>query len=428
MGRAPGAVVVVVHLLSVSVAGCERAPRARPPPPVVVVREAPAAIDPLASARARARALLAADDLHGALQALDEVAEDVVASVDDVSRQAWRCDRAALLSRRAQATSELRLREKDLRAALEACPAEARLRGGLADTLLGRAREQTDDGPRLAFLQASVATQPGVAALVDLALWHERHNDPAAALEAITQAEGLAGGDPRVAALKERLQKTALVEQTFKSARHSHFVARFEGYGEERLAWGALDTLEQAYFRVGRALDLHPTEQITVVIYTGEQYRQATGGPDWSTGLFDGKIRIREGQLAADKGSLDDTLVHEYVHAALHTLPVKVPPWFHEGLAQHFEAQRPTPALVRGRTGVAPRQALDLPFTQLPPDVVPAAYATAHAVIARMVERRGQWGLNQLIAELKGGRDFDDALRRAYAVDVDTLYAEAVAR
>jgi len=41
-----------------------------------------------------------------------------------------------------------------------------------------------------------------------------------------------------VSALRERLQKVASVEGTFKSAKHSHFVARFEGYGEERLAWG----------------------------------------------------------------------------------------------------------------------------------------------------------------------------------------------
>jgi len=419
-------VVVVVALLQLLLASsCERATAREAPAPVVVApppAEAPS--DPIDLARREVRRRLDAGDLEGALVTIVAA----LPPADDVSdgAKALRCDHAALLSRRAVATTDLRARERDLRDAVRSCPAETTLTRGLADTLHGRARAADDEGARLGFLKESIALQPTAAALVDLALLHERQDEPAAALEAVTQAEGLAAGDARVTALKERLARTASVEQTFKSARHSHFVARFEGHAEERLAWSALDTLEQAYFSVGKALDLHPVERVTVVIYTGEQYRQATKGPDWSTGLFDGKIRIREGQLAADKGILDDTLVHEYVHAALYTLPVKVPPWFHEGLAQHFETGRPAPSKLMGRVGVAPRDALDVPFTQLPPDVVPAAYATAHAVVERMVERRGQWGLNQLIAELKGGRDFNDAVMRAFAVDVDTLYREAV--
>ena len=423
MTRAAATILIVVASVASFLQGCEAPSPVKAAPPEAVVVAALPAPDPVGAARRLARTRLDANDVAGALVAL----EDVLARDDDDAglRTTLRCEWAAVVSRRARAETGLRLREKDLRAAFEACPTEAVLKQALADTLLGRAREQTDDGARLAFLHESVSVAPSLAGLVDLALLHERQNEPSAALEAITAAEGLSGGDERIAALKARLQKTATVEQTFKSARHSHFVARFEGYGEERLAWAALDTLEQAWFRVGTVLDLHPVEPITVVIYTGEQYRQATGGPDWSTGLFDGKIRIREGQLAADKGSLDDTLVHEYVHAALHTLPVAVPSWFHEGLAQHFEARRTNPKALMARVGVAPRGSLDVPFTQLPADVVPAAYATAHAVLERMVERRGDWGLNQLIAELKSGRGFDDAFRRAYAVDVDALYREA---
>lgn len=420
------ALVILVATGLALAPACERATAREAPPATVAVvaPPPPPAADPRDSARREARRQLDAGDLEGAIRTL-------VAALppgDDVTEEAraLRCDHAALLSRRAAAAADLRARERDLRTALTSCPDEPALARGLADTLLGRARAADDDGARLGFLKESIALQPTAAALVDLALLQERQDDPAAALEAVTQAEALAAGDARVNALKERLARTASIEQTFKSARHSHFVARFEGHAEERLAWSALDTLEQAYFSVGKALDLHPIERITVVIYTGEQYRQATNGPDWSTGLFDGKIRIREGQLAADKGTLDDTLVHEYVHAALHTLPVKVPPWFHEGLAQHFERGRPPPSRLMARVGVAPREALDVPFTQLPADVVPAAYATAHAVVERMVERRGQWGLNQLVAELKGGRDFNDAVMRAFAVDVDTLHREAV--
>ena len=400
------------------------APVARAVPPTDA---APAAPNALWQARARAATLTAGLDFDAALKALDEGMADAGAATD-TDLAVVRCERAAVLSRRAAATVDLRGRERDLRAALLDCPGEVALQQGLADTLVRQARALDDESARIALLRESVAVYEGVVALVDLALVLEKHNEPAAAAAAADRAATLAVDQPGLAALRERLQKAANVEGSFKSARHSHFVARFEGYGEERLAWGALDTLEQAWFAVGKALDLYPQAPITVVIYTGEQYRSATAAPDWSTGLFDGKIRIREALLAADRGTLDDTLVHEYLHAALHTLPVTVPSWFHEGLAQHFESQRPSPGLVLARTGVAPRAHLDVPFTQLPPSVVGAAYATAHAVVERMVERRGAWGLNQLIGELKGGRDFDDSVRRTFAVDVDALYRDVAGR
>lgn len=397
--------------------------------------EAPQALpatptNPVDDERRAIHALVQAGDLDAALVRLD----NLVGSGLDLDIAALvRCDRAAVLSRRAAAATDLKVRERDLRAAIADCSTEPALVRGLADTLLRRARDLGSDDDtaslRRSLLRDSIKTLPTVPALVDLALLLEHDDDLAGAVDAVNEAIALQtkeqqAPDPRLVTLKARLEAHNVVEGGFRSAKHSHFVARFEGYGEERLAWGALDTLEQAYFTVGKALDVYPKEPITVVIYTGAQYQQATAGPDWSTGLFDGKIRIREGQLAADRGSLNDTLVHEYVHAVLHTLPSSVPVWFHEGLAQHFEQQRPAPSVVLPHTGLAPREVLNGAFIGLPKEVVPAAYATAHALVERLVQRRGSWGLTQLLAELKQGRSFDEALQRSSAVSVDVLYAD----
>jgi hypothetical protein len=75
-----------------------------------------------------------------------------------------------------------------------------------------------------------------------------------------------------------------------------------------------------------------------VVLYTGDQYARSSSGPDWSGAVFDGKIRVRESQLKADRDELRDTLFHEYLHALLRTtLGAPVPTWFNEGLAQWVE-------------------------------------------------------------------------------------------
>ena len=404
--------------------GCQRsvvdAPVEVPPS---LPSKAPAVLPPLEAARRAARVLVDDKKLPEAIAVLERALADVVDATTPF-RPETRCDLAALYAREAMANADLQHRERRLQQGLGLCPDQAQLPSLLADTLLGRSRIVDDVGLKQSLLRESLKRKVSVAALVDLAILLEQQDEPKEALALAEQAQALAPEDARLKALVARLKKTADVEGNFKSARHSHFVARFEGYGEERLAFSALDVLEGAYFSVGKALDLYPVEPTTVVIYTGQQYRQATTAPDWSTGLFDGKIRIREGQLAANDGSLDDTLMHEYVHAALHSLPVKVPSWFHEGLAQHFEKRRPSPSRLVGRTGVANREAMNAQFTSLPADVVPAAYVTAHALVERLVERRGAWGLRQLVAELKTGRSFDEALQRSYAIDVDVLYTE----
>ncbi len=407
------------------------APAAAPDGASAEIGDVVGIVDPLHEGRTKARTAFDAGHFDAALGELDRVISAAVAT-DSVEVGIIRCDRAAILANRAAASADLRVRERDLRLAIADCATEPALKRNLADTLVRRARDLESRLQQLALLRESLSLFETVVALVDLGIALEADDDLDGALVLLERAVELGieqqREDPRIVALRDRVKKATLVEGSFKSAKHSHFVARFEGYTENQLAWTALDTLEQAWFTVGKALDLYPQTPTTVVIYTGAQYQQATAGPDWSTGLFNGKIRIREGQLAADRGTLQDTLVHEYVHAALHTLPMPVPTWFHEGLAQHFEQRRPPPARVLERTGFAPRTILDGPFIGLPAALVPAAYATSHALIERLVERRGTWGLIQVVAELKRGVAFDEAFVRSFAVDVDAVYAEVIAR
>jgi hypothetical protein len=405
------------------------------------------ATDPAAAyedARRRAADAVAAADLAAALQILDGVLGGVVpvprpgVPTDVIART--RCDRAAVLSRRAARSDDVAAKERDLRAALVDCADAERgpiLREALAHALVRRARALGDGADvrraRRALYDESLATWPNAPAAVDLAVVCEADDDLAAALAAAERAVGLLPVDspdrPRVVALRDRLKRHATVEGGFRSASERHFIARFEGPGEERLAWTALDQLEKAWFIVGQKLDVHPVDPITVVIYTGEQYRQATATPDWSTGAFDGKIRIREGLLAAERGTLVDTLVHEYVHAALRAcLPVStaLPAWFHEGVAQALEPSAESvdvPALL-ARTGKAPLPALQgRSFLSMNLRDADAAYATARAMVQTLIDRRGVYGLQQLVAGLKAQRPFDEALATSFALTQDQLWA-----
>lgn len=428
-------------------AGCERAAdpptaSARPAMDDDVVR-APLVdpAEPLEDARRAAGIAVAEGDLDGALKILDTALGGVTPVVQPgvpasaVARA--RCDRAAVLSRRAATAVDVAVRERDLRAALVDCDDDGHgplLREALGNALVVRSRALGDGADtrraRRALLEESLSFKKTAPAAVDLAVVCEADDDLDAALAAAELAVTLVPDDaadkPRVIALRDRLKRHATVEGGFKSASERHFIARFEGASEERLAWTALDQLEKAWFTVGQQLDLYPPDAITVVVYTGDQYRQATATPDWSAGAFDGKIRVREGLLAAERGTLTDTLVHEYVHAALHACvpSTSIPAWFNEGLAQQLEPSNHDALALLSRTGKADLQRLQgTSFITMQQGDADAAYATSRAMVQTLVDRRGVYGVRQLVAGLKDGTPFDDALQTSFALTPQQVWA-----
>ena len=140
--------------------------------------------------------------------------------------------------------------------------------------------------------------------------------------------------------------------------------------------------------------------------------------------MFDGKIRIREGQIDRSRGELANTLYHEYTHALLGTLRTQVPTWFNEGLAMHFEPTPDGPDRVR-------RHLAPIPADQLPtvaqlggsfarvrdPAVVHVLYACAYDLVDELIRMRGVRSLASLVAAIEKGMTFPEALDDVYDVD-----------
>ncbi|HEY4223263.1 MAG TPA: hypothetical protein VGO62_18020, partial [Myxococcota bacterium] len=245
--------------------------------------------------------------------------------------------------------------------------------------------------------------------------------DFAGALVHLRAALALTPDDAKLRARIAEIEKKAAVEGSFRDARHNHFTARFEGYAEEQLSWTALDLLDKAYFSIGATLDTYPTEPITVVIYTGDQYKQATDAPDWSAGIYDGTIRVREGNIVAASGALEGLLRHEYTHAVLATWKTPLPAWFNEGLAMYFEGTGDAAAQICAR---AKRDGTLTSFADLDKpsligmsdnDAARTAYAMSATVVRALVDRRGEYALQSLASRLKAGESFANAFNETYA-------------
>ncbi len=257
-----------------------------------------------------------------------------------------------------------------------------------------------------------------------LASFADADNDYAARLDYLQRAVALSPGDQRLQRELKEARVQIGMEGNFKRARDQHFDVKFQGAAQERLAYTTLRLVEQAYFRVNQRLQFEPSEPITVVIYTGNQYASALGLPDWSGGGFDGKIRVRAGDLRAEKGTLKSLLEHEYTHAALHAAAgFRIPVWFHEGLAQALSETDAKKAARDQRFLVGAKQrgllfdyaTLSNSFTKIKSKAgARLAYAQSAALVAEMQRTQGDVGIAKLLRKVRKGAAFADAFKATY--------------
>lgn len=425
--RRRGAIVALCALVASPlgcVKACERRVEARAPSTTERPPPAPAAPrDPLRDALAEADRLAEGGELAEALAALEALLE----GNDDEPRVRARL--AVLHNRLAvehAAARRYRDGERASARALAFAPDDPVVRRNRVNILYALAKElPSPDARRRLYEEILELDEEHLATLVAAAedAYDDNRLEEAKAL--YLRAQRVSPGDDALARRLARVSQQAEVEGAFQGARDNHFVARFEGYAQERLAYKALGVLEGAYFAVNEKLSLYPSEDISVVIYTGDQYRRATGMPDWSGGAFDGKIRVREGDLAEESGQLTNLLWHEYVHALLHgAVRGRLPSWFQEGLAQYFEPSRSGRhhERIAAALELLPLRELEAPFVRIQdPTAVTLAYAQSLSLVEHLASKQGAYGLSRLLDEVNEGKPFEEALKDVYFLDARGL-------
>jgi tetratricopeptide (TPR) repeat protein len=111
------------------------------------------------------------------------------------------------------------------------------------------------------------------------------------ALDLLEKAVQLKADFTAATEMAEKVRRELSVEKNVDRGYSSRFVITYDADMKSHLAGDILSALEDAYSTVGRDLSLFPTGRISVILYTKKDYRTVTAGPDWSGGLYDGKIR-----------------------------------------------------------------------------------------------------------------------------------------
>lgn len=400
------------------------APAVAPPPALLPTLEVPA--DGGWDEADRGAALALAQRLQRAGDALD--ARDVAVADDLLQRHGddpgLRRARAAVLLRvgaRDQAERRYALAEQRFRQALPEAPAVARqalLGLFLATSAWGQAEAEARE--LLALEPPSLEGRRGLA----YALFRQdRNREAAEVLEALLATQA----DPQSRELLERIRKTGGDERGMTEQRLLRFHVRYDGQAHDDVGREILRALERHYATLARAFDHSIESPVPVILFSEQSYYSANGMPAWAGGHYDntdGRIRIPIGGLTASlTPELDGTLVHELTHAFVADISRgQAPREIHEGLAQYLEGER-----LEAR--LSPDDLARLAGGQA--GGVAGFYLEALSFVEFLMRRRGQAGMNEMLATLGATASLDQAFEQAYGSDyrrTQQAWREHVAR
>ena len=242
-----------------------------------------------------------------------------------------------------------------------------------------------------------------------------RSNDINGAIAVYEQALAHAPEHKQVAARLEAWRKEAALHDRFGQKLGDHFTVLFEGPAEADLAQRAVAILEAAYWRIGGALYTYPSNVITVVLYTREQFRDVTQSPEWAGGLYDGRIRMPVRGAMENPREFERVLAHEFTHALVHDLATRgVPVWLSEGLAVNFEgSDLDAQAAQLKRIEIPPPLgALEGSFARLDGNAAKYAYAQSAVAVRMLLQEAGASAVVSILTDLGRGTAFADAFQR----------------
>jgi tetratricopeptide (TPR) repeat protein len=299
-----------------------------------------------------------------------------------------------------------------------------------------------EDGPLLSALgiarlrqgewsAARTALERGVAlgvsdpyTLIALGKIYRQQGEREAAVEMFHRARDSGASGPDFQENLARLERELDAEWDFSEMRSPHFQIAFAGGERESnaAARAVSDGLEDAYFHVGRKLDLYPSDRVPVVLYSSEDFHDVTQTPSWTGGVYDGRIKLpSRGVEDGDSAVIERTLRHEYGHVLVSQLSRnRAPVWLSEGVAIWCEEERDGDRAdwayrtLSGEVLFSLRE-LEGSFTHLRPERVHVAYAQSYLAVLSLVEGSGGRDLHDLLAALGEGQSLDDAFQSVYS-------------
>jgi len=239
------------------------------------------------------------------------------------------------------------------------------------------------------------------------------------AVELWEQALKLAPGRREILDILAKARKETAVETRMDQGHSSRFDLTYDPDVDTAFALSVLEVLETAASTVNGELDHYPQPRVPVSIYKRDDYKTVTDSPDWSGGVYDGKIRLPFGAAKELTPALRAVLFHEYAHVVVFDLTRgNCPLWLNEGIAEKFgrtQFSHPLTRLANAvRTGTtADFRKLERNFSSLSTANAALAYDQSYSMVDYLVSTYGWYRVKQILVGLGNGLDTDSAIAAA---------------
>jgi tetratricopeptide (TPR) repeat protein len=295
------------------------------------------------------------------------------------------------------------------REALERSPRNAALHfgAGWAAHVLGRQDAAISSLKRALEYDPTLAQAAALLAQVAYA-----GSDLDLAIKSLEKAATLTPGDIRIRQQLAQWRKESALHAGLDESASVRFRVMYEGATQLAVGRRVEQTLESAYWSIGKTLNSYPSETLTVVLYTDRQFQDVTRLPSWAAGAYDGRIRLAVGGALRTPAALDRLVKHELVHAIIsHAAPRNVPAWLHEGLASVLESPDRTwiAKVLRNVAEVYTLDDLKGGFAHLDGATAMVAYAESAVAAQILCERLGP-NLGVFLQMVGNGHTVDQAL------------------
>jgi tetratricopeptide (TPR) repeat protein len=240
-------------------------------------------------------------------------------------------------------------------------------------------------------------------------------------------------GEKGISTLIEKAERELPVESRMDKGYSSMFDLTFDAELPPGLSSEVLDALEKAYNTVCADLNFFPGTRVPVLLYTKRDYSSVTQSPDWSGGLYDGKIRLPVGGISSLTPQLRAVVFHEFTHVVIAQMTGgNIPTWLNEGLAEiegRKEFNHPVSDLDKA---ASQNQMLSLDrlsgsFLSMPGTEASIAYEQSYSLANFMVTRYGWYAVQGILKNLAARSDVKTAVAKAlsnYSLDLQGVMDE----
>ncbi len=248
--------------------------------------------------------------------------------------------------------------------------------------LLGSLRLEIGDVARalddLSRAHDLAPTDVGIALAVARAYIEADRRDRA--LDVLLTARERGARHAAIDAMIERTSRELDAEWDFVRIETDHFELDFEPDTPSITVDEVAAQLDEAFVEVTGKLGVRIDGTPRAVLYPEVNFHALTQTPDWTQGVFDGRVKVPVGGLELDDPRLGAILRHETAHHVVAELGrERVPVWLNEGIAmwaEEIDDERRSWSEERlvGRP-IVPLRQLQRPFSQLEREAAEAAYA-----------------------------------------------------